>query len=237
MFAFRERRPARQIELFFPPFFVHPPWFRALVRDEFFSEGEIFSRQKISLSCDARCGNIIFTMLLDPCNQAVRLVEGNNAWNSVVRPTLRRWRRTHERNSLSRGSRRLLRRIEHEDEEKWRVFATSRREKRGRAFLRKVGREGIRLYTHTRRGVGHPPRRPCLKRRTWLDRFHIYVTVFRRAFRRPINRNRVFSLSDIGRVTKCVATGRGLNPLMCQERPTECNKKVYAICLTIRNVS
>lgn len=38
-------------------------------------------------------------------------------------------------------------------EEKWRVLATSRREKRGRAFLRKVGREGIRLYTSVRRGT------------------------------------------------------------------------------------
>lgn len=67
-------------------------------------------------------------------------------------------------------------------EEKWRVLATSRREKRGRAFLRKVGREGIRLYITRRAHSDHPlgdvahgrgvvddaappSRRPCLKTR------------------------------------------------------------------------
>lgn len=86
-------------------------------------------------------------------------------------------------------------------EEKWRVLATSRREKRGRAFLRKVGREGIRLYTTRRARVPTVRRaggtlageaslatptpagcrawRPCLKARVVRPLSH--VTVFRRA--------------------------------------------------------
>lgn len=64
----------------------------------------------------------------------------------------------------------------------------------------------------------------------WLDRFHIYVTVFRRESR-LINRNEEFSLSSIGRVSKrrALAIGRGLNPLMCQEQRTECSERVYAV--------
>lgn len=60
-------------------------------------------------------------------------------------------------------------------EEKWRVSAASR-EKRGRAFLRKVGREGTRSYTRTRaafhareihkKGITFVPVRRILSTRT-----------------------------------------------------------------------
>lgn len=51
-------------------------------------------------------------------------------------------------------------------EEKWRVLAASRREKRGRAFLRKVGREGIRLYTTRRSAPGDARARERRRRRS-----------------------------------------------------------------------
>lgn len=87
-------------------------------------------------------------------------------------------------------------------EEKWRVFATSRREKRGRAFLRKVGREGIRLYTHTNAQRRRPSAATSLSKTSHVVRPLSHIC---HGFSsRLINHNRVFSLS-IGRVSKCVA--------------------------------
>lgn len=86
-------------------------------------------------------------------------------------------------------ARAALRRAEHEDARKSGAYsATSRREKRGRAFLRKVGREGIRLYTTRRactdRSPGGTlvddagrllPRRPCLKARVVKPLSHVML--------------------------------------------------------------
>lgn len=183
--------------IFFFPFFVHDPsWFRALVRDEF-SEGKFSRRQKISSNYVLARKNHFSMMLSDSCSQVFSSFEGNNA--SFDRRCV-----DGERNT---GSRRLLRRIEHEDEcaRKSGAYSLHRGEKSevGPFSEKWVEKVSNCIHIRTRRGVGHPPWRPCLKRRTWLGRFHIYVTVFRHASR-LINHNRVFSLSSIGRVSKCV---------------------------------
>lgn len=152
----------------------YPSRFRALVRDEFFARRNLVAglvtRTRQSLLAPivkrAWAEKSFSTMLSDPCQafapvrNSETMLRKTRSFNVAVRASMVR---THARGAGSRVTPRRTR----GREEKWRVFATSRREKRGRAFLRKVGREGIRLYTYERAEAspaGHPPRRPCLKR-------------------------------------------------------------------------
>lgn len=152
--------------------------------------------------------------------------------------------RMHERSRL-----RVLRRIEHEDARKSGAYSLHRGEKSEVGPFSEKWVEKVSDCTHTRTRsaeasspAGRPPATASLsKTRTWLDRFHIYVTVFRVVRFVCVNRSEEFSLSGIGRVSKrragcAFAIGRGLNPLMCQEQLTECSERVYLSYLTIRGV-
>lgn len=123
------------------------------------------------------------------CREKTMLRKTSPTMHRLTFPRRRQWTRAAVTPQGTRGR-----------EEKWRVLATSRREKRGRAFLRKVGREGIRLYTtrracsdrspggrsrerrrRRRRPAAAAASRPCLKARARVIRPLSHVTVFRRA--------------------------------------------------------
>lgn len=153
------------------------------MRDRFY--GKTFSFEKFVTRAAVRRarrtrGKLIFAICVVGCREKTTLHKTLPTTRTTF-PRRRQWTRARARRVTPHGARGR--------EEKWRVLATSRREKRGRAFLRKVGREGIRLYTTRRarpdrsprdaRGRGvvdddagrllppppPPSRRPCLKAR------------------------------------------------------------------------